>query len=46
MVSYFIDEFSGYLRLSNTEVEKAEDCNVTVPKGASQIIEFGVNRDG
>ena len=47
MVSDFIDEHNGYLRLTQEEIEKAntDEIELTQTK-ARQEIEYGVNRDG
>lgn len=48
MVSDFIDEFSGYLRLSEADYERAKQANpeMSIPKEAREIIEYGERRDG
>ena len=46
MVSDFIDEYSGYLRLSPSEVEAARVINPEITNEARQIIEYGENTDG
>ena len=46
MVNDFIDEYSGYLRLSPSEVEAARVINSEITNEARQIIEYGENRDG
>ena len=46
MVSDFIDEFTGYLRLSESEYEKAKISYPDITIEAREIIEYGENRDG
>ena len=46
MVSDFIDEYSGYLRLRPSEVKAAGVINPEITNEARQIIEYGENRDG
>ena len=46
MVSEFIDEYSGYLRLSPSEVEASRVINPEITNEARQIIEYVENRDG
>ena len=45
MVSNFIDEYSGYLKLSPSEVEGARVINPEITNEARQIIEYEGNRD-
>ena len=45
MVSDFVVEYC-YLRLDDVEIERAGGSNLTVPKEARRIIEFGENSDG
>lgn len=46
MVSDFIEEYSGYLRLTPFELAAAKAQNTDILGEARQIIEYGENRDG
>ncbi|XP_062520189.1 uncharacterized protein LOC134195206 [Corticium candelabrum] len=46
MVSDFIEEYSGYLRLSPEDFELAKVACPTIRQEAREIIEYGENRDG
>ena len=46
MVSDFIEEHDGYLRLSQEELKKARESNPDFPQEARELFEYGVSRDG
>ena len=46
MVSDFVDEHSGFLRLTEEEFEIAREHFEGITKEAREIIEYGENRDG
>lgn len=46
MVSDFIEEHSGYLRLSPDEFKRAKVSFPTISQEAREILEYGENRDG
>lgn len=46
MISDFIDEHNGYLRLSTEELEVARASNPTFPEQARELFEYGAARSG
>lgn len=46
MVSDFIDEFHGYLALSDSEYETAKQFNREIRKYAREFLEIGEGREG
>ena len=46
MVSDFIDEHNGYLRLSSEELEDARSTDPNFPKEARELFEYGAARAG
>ena len=46
MVSDFIDQHSGYLRLTDEEHELATSTDPTFPKEARALLEYGAEREG
>ena len=46
MVSDFIDEKNGYLRLTDDEFKKACDQNVVVKREAREYLEYGESKEG
>ena len=46
MVSDFIEEHGGYLRLSNEEYEAAKDLHPGLWKEARQLLELGAEYEG
>lgn len=45
MVSDFVDEFSGFLRLTDLELERGKQTVPDITKEAREIILYGENRD-
>ena len=46
MVSDFIDEFDGSLKLSDSEYEKAKQQHPEIQQSARVLLEIGVNKEG
>lgn len=46
MVSDFIEEYSGYLRLSSEEFERAGETFPKIRQEATEVINYGENRVG
>lgn len=46
MVSDFIEEYSGYLRLSSEEFERAGETFAKIRQEATEVIKYGENRVG
>ena len=46
MVSDFIDEHHGFLRLTDDKFKEAKKTNPAIAKEARELLEYGENRDG
>ncbi len=46
MVTDFVDEYNGYLRLSEDEIRRREETDPTIPLLAREVIEIGESHEG
>ena len=46
MCSDFVDEFGGYLALTDEELQRAQQIDPSFPRSARELFVFGENYDG